>query len=93
MQNLSIHRTSELPLPTRRAVETLLGRALEDDEDVGVWASRSHAAPVGEARVQTGNRLLAHMDAMALKVLPGEDDPEQLADEIAREVRHGKRDH
>ena len=87
MQNLAIHRTSELPLPTRRAVEALLGRELGDDEDVGIWASRAHEAPTGAARGKVWGDLQGHLDLMASKVLPGED-PEWLADDVAREVRH-----
>jgi hypothetical protein len=87
MQNLSIHRTSELPLPARRAVEALLGRALADDEDVSVWASSSHEAPRGDARNAAWSRLNDHLDHMASKVLPGED-AELLAEEVVNDVRH-----
>jgi hypothetical protein len=90
MQNLSIHRTSELPLPARQAVEALLGRALADDEDVGIWASRAHEAPVGKVREDAWARLNEHLELMASKVSASED-LEELADEVAREVRHPRR--
>jgi hypothetical protein len=72
-------RTSDLPLPPRPAVEALLGRALDDEEDVGVRASRSHKAPQGEARSKAWIRLRGHLDAMASTV-DGAEDPERLAD-------------
>jgi hypothetical protein len=90
MQNLSIHRTSELSLLARQAVEALLGRALADDEEVGVWASRAHPAPRGERRNAAWDQLQGHLDSIASKVVPG-DDPERLADEAAAEVRHPRR--
>jgi hypothetical protein len=90
MQNLSIHRTSELPLPARRAVEALLGRELADDEELGIWASRAHEAPGGEARTEAWRRLHDHLGLMESKASTVED-PEQLADDVAREVRHPHR--
>lgn len=90
MRNLSIHRTSELPLPARQAVESLLGRALADDEEVGIWASRAHEAPTGKAREDAWGRLHGHLELMASKVSAVED-PEGLADEVSREVRHPRR--
>ena len=90
MQNLSIHRTSELPLPARRAVETLLGRALADDEEVGIWASRAHEAPTGKVREDAWRRLHEHLDLIAAKTSDGED-AEAIADELSREVRHPRR--
>jgi hypothetical protein len=87
MQNLSIHRTSELPLPARRAVEALLGRELADDEEVSIWASRAHEAPGGEDRTEAWKRLHDHLELMASKVSAAED-LEKLTDDVAREVRH-----
>jgi hypothetical protein len=93
MRNLSIHRTSELPLPARRAVEALLGRELADDEEVGVWASRAHSAPEGKAREEAWVRLHDHLEVMASKVQLDDEsnNAEQLANEVAREVRHPSR--
>ena len=90
MQNLSIHRTSDLPLPARQAVESLLGRELSDDEEVGIWASSAHEAPVGKAREEAWERLHEHLELMASKVSDNED-LEGLVDEVAREVRHPRR--
>ena len=87
MPNLSIHRTSELPLPARRAVEALLGRELADDEEVGIWASRPHEAPAGEERKASSKRLNDHLEVMSSKAAAIEY-PEQLADEMVRDVRH-----
>ena len=87
MQNLSIRRTSELPLPARQVVEGLLGRKLADDEEVGVWASGTHDAPHGAARQDVRRRLSEHLDLMASKV-SDISEVERLADEVSREVRH-----
>ena len=50
MGNIAIHKAKELPSDARRAVEHVLGRALEPDEEVSIMAFPPHDAPTGEAR-------------------------------------------
>jgi hypothetical protein len=70
-------------------VEALLGRELADDEEVSIRASRDHEAPGGEDRTEVWNRLHDHLELMASKASPAED-LDQLADDVAREVRHSR---
>jgi hypothetical protein len=91
MHNLSIRRTSDLPLSARQAVESLLGRKLADDEEVGIWVSSPHDAPAGAARKEAWNRLTGHLELMASKtVTAANDDLERLADQVVDEIRHGR---
>lgn len=87
MQNLSIVRTGDVPRDARLAVENLLGRAVADDEKVGIWASSPHGSPSGEAKRQARDRLREQLNSMASKAT-GIEDLERLADEIATDVRH-----
>ena len=91
MQNLSVRRTSDLLPSAGQAVESLLGRELADDEEVGIWASSPHDAPSGLERKEAWERLTQHLDVMASKVsTTAVQEIEGLADEIADEVRHGR---
>ena len=92
MHNLSIRETRDLLPSARQAVEDLLGRKLDDDEEVGIWASLSHQAPAGPARKEAWDRLNQHLDLMASKAVEAPiDELERLAEEVADEVRHGRR--
>jgi hypothetical protein len=68
MQNATINWARELTAPIKAALETLLGRPLQDDEQVSVRAFRRHEAPPGEARREAARRLEEHLDKMASKV-------------------------
>jgi hypothetical protein len=59
-----------LSYPVREAIEGMLGRALQDDEQVSVLAVRPLAAPTGDERLASARRLEAAMDAIAAKALP-----------------------
>lgn len=91
MHGMTSHKTRELPPRTKKVLEQLLGRQLADDEEVSIWASRPHAAPVGEARKDAWRTLNNHMDRMAQKVGDNTDELELIADEVSDEVRHGPR--
>ena len=92
MYDLSIRKTRELSPAAKEVLESLLGRSLKDDEEVGVWASSPHQAPTGEARKDAWNQLNQHLDRMASQAngVPAEE-LEKLADEACDEVRHGQR--
>lgn len=91
MQDLSIHKTRELPASAKEVLEKLLGRQLADDEEISIWASRPHEAPVGEARKAAWRQLDRHLDHMASKTGGEAGELEELADEESDRVRHGSR--
>jgi hypothetical protein len=68
MQNATINWARDLAAPVKAAIESLLGRPLQDDEQVSVRAYRRHEAPRGEARREAARRLEEHLDRMARKV-------------------------
>ena len=82
-----VRRIDQLPLPARRAVEELLGRALADDEEVSIQASRPHDAPQGPARKEAWDRLSSHLDLMSSKVTDTEE-LERIVDDACDEARH-----
>ena len=91
MKDLSTHKTRELSVDARGILEMLLGRRLADDEEVSIWASRSHAAPTGQARKEAWRQLNEHLDRMAAKTGETQEDLQKLVDEVSDEVRHGPR--
>jgi len=91
MQDLSIHKTRELPANAKEIIENLKGRHLADDEEVSIWASRPHAAPAGEARSAAWRELNAQLDRMTSKTGVAPEELEKLIDEESDRVRHGPR--
>ena len=91
MQDLSTHKTKELPASAKEAIEKLLGRQLADDEEVSIWTSRPHAAPTGAERKQAWRRLNDHLDRLAEKTSGSAEELERLVDEVSDQVRHGPR--
>jgi L-lactate utilization protein LutC len=76
----------------KAAIESLLGRRLEDDEQVSVQAFRPHEAPQGEARRHAARRLEEHLDQMAGKVKDvSEEEMEAALDEALEQVRPKRR--
>jgi hypothetical protein len=64
----SVHEASDLSPHLRRAVEALLGRAVEKNENVSVRAFRGEImkqAPTGEARERSFRRLRGRIDETA----------------------------
>ena len=91
MQDLSTHKSKDLPPNAKAILEKLLGRYLADDEEVSIWASRPHAAPTGQARREAWRQLDEHLDRMAAKTGAPVEEIEKLVDEVSDEVRHGPR--
>ncbi len=67
MQNATINWARDLAAPAKAAIENLLGRPLQDDEQVSVRVYRRHEAPRGDARRKAARRLEEHLDRMASK--------------------------
>ncbi|MFN0168069.1 MAG: hypothetical protein ACKV22_16720 [Bryobacteraceae bacterium] len=91
VESFSTFRSSELSPNAKEILEVLLGRRLEDDEEVSIWASRPHCAPTGAARRQAWLELNRHLDRMAMSVAGPQEELEKLVDEASDEVRHGPR--
>ncbi len=68
MGDSSLRWARDLPVPVKAAIESLLGRSLQDDEQVSVRAFPRHEAPRGEARALAARHLKEHLDKMAAKV-------------------------
>ncbi len=74
------------------ALELLLGRSLEADEEISVMAFRPHEAPQGPARKQLAQQLKDQMDAMAQRAADASDEElDEILDEGMRSVRPGYR--
>jgi hypothetical protein len=88
MGNIAIHRANELPSDARLAVERVLGRALEPDEEVSIMALSPHSAPIGEARQQIARELDERIDKTSEAVRDAPDEVQETAiDEALRNVR------
>ena len=92
MQDLSIRKTRDLSRAAKEVFEAILGRSLQDDEEVGVWASSPHDAPKGQERKGAWQDLNQHLDYMATKASGTQpDELEKLVDDVCDEIRHGRR--
>ncbi|MFZ0961509.1 MAG: hypothetical protein WAO35_11450 [Terriglobia bacterium] len=88
MGNIAIHKADELPSDARRAVERVLGRVLEPDDEVSIMAFSPHDAPTGEARQQLARQLEDRITRTAASVrhIP-EDEQEAAIDDAVNHVR------
>jgi hypothetical protein len=88
MGDIAIHKANELPSDARRAVERVLGRVLEPDEEVSIMAFSPHDAPNGEARQKLARQLEDRISRTAESVrhVP-EDEQEAAIDEALNHVR------
>lgn len=88
MQNISIQKTEDLSTAVRAALESLLGRALEADEEISIMAFRPHEAAQGPVREQLAQRLNEQMDAMAERASDASDDElDEILDDAMRSTR------
>jgi hypothetical protein len=88
MENIAIQKADELSSDARRAVEQVLGRALEHDEEVSIMAFSPHQAPTGEARQALARQLEERMAKTAERVrdVPSQEQ-EAAIDEAVNHVR------
>jgi hypothetical protein len=84
-----LHKAGELSPPIKEAIESLLGRALQEDESVSIRTFRAKNAPAGPARDEAYRRLLGRIDKTAdrVKNVP-EAELDAAIDEAADFVRH-----
>ena len=89
MQTGAIRKAGELPAAAREAIESLLGRALHEDESVSIITYRPKEAPEGPAREAAYRRLLTRVEKTASKArdLP-EAELDAAVDEAVDSVRH-----
>ena len=88
MGDVAIHKANELPSDARRAVERVLGRVLEPDEEVSIMAFSPHAAPTGEVRQKLARQLEDRITRTAESVRHVPDDEQEAAiDDALNHVR------
>jgi hypothetical protein len=88
MGNVAIKRADDLPSAARRAVERVLGRALEDEEEVSIMALPPHEAPTGEARRALARQLEDRIKKTAERVPDVSTEVQESAiDEAVNHVR------
>ena len=88
MGDIAIHKANELPSDARRAVEGVLGRVLEPDEEVSIMAFSPHDAPTGEARQKLARQLEDRITRTAESVRQVPDDEQEAAiDDALHHVR------
>jgi len=92
MQNVSIQKASELSQNAKSAVEQLLGRRIEADEEISVVAVPPHQARPSENRAAVAQRLEAFLNRRAEKVREVPDQELDAAvDQAVDRVRHSRR--
>ncbi len=88
MGDIAIHKANELPSEARHAVERVLGRVLEPDEEVSIMAFSPHNAPTGEARQKLARQLEDRITRTAESVRQVPDDEQEAAiDDALHHVR------
>lgn len=90
MQNIAIHKAHELSSEARQAVERVLGRVLQEDEEVSIMAFSSHEAPTGEARQILARKIEERINKTAARV---KDIPDKELEEAIKEATNHVRSH
>ena len=88
-----LHNVADLPLPERSAIETIIGHALRNEQQLYIVALDGAVEPSAAARSQAWNELEqiiaeAHQNVRYSGVSPEEID--RTIDEACDEVRYGK---
>ena len=68
MSDIATNWARDLAPPVKAAIESLLGRELQDDEQLSVRVFHQHTAPQGEAWQKAARHLEEHLDRMGEKV-------------------------
>ncbi len=88
MQNISIQKAGQLPPEARRAVERLLGRPLQAEEEVSVMALLPHEAPMGPEKEAIARRLAKRIKTTAERARDvSEEIQEEIINEAVKQVR------
>ncbi len=92
MQNVSIQKASQLPHDVKSAVEHLLGRPIDADEEISVVALPPQQVPPSGNRAAIARKLEVFLNRRAEKVQGVPDDEIDAAiEEAVHRVRHGRR--
>ncbi len=89
MQNVSIQKASELPRSVKVAVERLLGRVIDADEEVSIAAIPPRQIPPSENRAVVAEELRQFLSRRAAKVAGVSD--EELDSAVDEAVDHVRR--
>jgi len=88
MSNTATNWARDLAPPVKAAIESLLGRSLQDDEQVSVRAFQRHPAPQGEAWQKAAHRLEEQLGRMTEKAKEvSQEEMEAAFDEALLHVR------
>ena len=91
MENISVLKVKELEAAAKQLVQRLLGRKLQDEEEVAVMAFPPHPAPPQDARQQAARRMDEVLDTSAANLTDVSDsDFEAAADEAMEQQRRRK---
>lgn len=92
MHNIVIQRAGEMPPPLKAAVEQMLGRLIDADEEISILASPPQQAAPHESKASAVRTLEALLDRRAAKVddIP-EDEINALIDEAVSQARHNRK--
>ena len=91
MQNISIQRAAELPDGVKAAVEQLLGRSIEADEEVSIVSLPPQHVPPNRNREEIARKLANFLDRRAEKLKDVSDaEIDAAIDEAADQVRHSR---
>ena len=91
MQNVSIQKASELPHVVKSAIEQLLGRPIDADEEVSIVAVPALQVSPSKNRAGIAQKLEAFLNQRAEKIgdIP-EDEIDKAVDQAADHVRHSR---
>jgi hypothetical protein len=91
MQNVSIQKASELPPRVKSAVEQLLGRPIDADEEVSIVAVPPQQVPPSGNRAAAAQDLEAFLNRRAEKTRDVSDrEIDAAVDEAVDHVRHSR---
>jgi hypothetical protein len=89
MQNVSVHKASDLPQEVKSAVEQLLGRTVGADEEVSIAAVPPQQIPPSRSRRALAQELEVFLDRRAEKVRDVSDvEIDAVVDEAVDHARH-----
>lgn len=91
MQNVSIKKASDLPQSAKSAVEHLLGRPIDANEEVSISAVPLQQVAPSANRVVLAEKLEAFLKLRAAKVSDiSDEDLDNAADQAIDHVRHSR---
>ena len=91
MQNVSIQKASELPEVVKSAIEQLLGRSIDGEEEVSVVAVPPQQVPPSPNRAAVAQKLEAFLNRRAEKIgVVSDEEIDAAVDEAVNHVRHGR---